>query len=89
MISVSDLLKWADEHAIGRSPSYPRGWVSGKDLQNLSIQVEQNEPLNFYYSIRSNLPEEVYNKYTDTAGNLHWTGTHSGKHVVKAKEGEA
>jgi hypothetical protein len=32
--------------------------------------------------------EEVYDKYTDTAGNLHWTGTHSGKHIVKAEEGE-
>lgn len=30
--------------------------------------------------------EEVYDKYTDTAGNLHWTGTHSGKHIVKADE---
>lgn len=88
MISVEDLRKWADEHAIGRSPSYPRGWVSGKDLQTLSAQVEQNEPLNFYYSIRSNLPEEVYDKLTDTAGNLHWTGTHSGQHIVRAKEGE-
>lgn len=27
--------------------------------------------------------EEVYDKYTDTAGNLHWTGTCSGKHIVK------
>ncbi|MBQ3330822.1 MAG: hypothetical protein IJG87_06555 [Ruminococcus sp.] len=32
--------------------------------------------------------EEVYNKYVDTAGNLRWTGTHSGKHIVKAEEGE-
>lgn len=32
--------------------------------------------------------EEVYDKYTDTAGNLHWTGTHSGKHIVKAEGGE-
>lgn len=58
MISVSDLCKWADEHAIGRSPSFPRGWVSGKDLQMLSVQVEQNEPLNFYYSVGNNLAEE-------------------------------
>lgn len=58
MISVSDLLKWADEHAIGRSPSYPRGWVSGKDLQMLSVLVEQNEPLNFYYSLQSNTAKE-------------------------------
>lgn len=58
MISIEDLRKWADEHAIGRSPSYPRGWISGKDLQMLSVQVEQNEPLNFYYSTRSNMPKE-------------------------------
>ena len=58
MISVSDLRKWADEHAIGRSPSYQRGWISVKDLQMLSVQVEKNEPLNFYYSVRSNLPGE-------------------------------
>lgn len=89
MISVSDLLKWADEHAIGRSPSYPRGWVSGKDLQMLSVQVEQNEPLNFYYSVRSNLPEEVYGIHADTAGNLHWTGTSSGTHIIPTdKEGK-
>lgn len=55
MISVSDLLKWADEHAIGRSPSYPKGWVRGKDLQMLSVSVEQKEPLNFYYSLQSNV----------------------------------
>lgn len=27
--------------------------------------------------------ETVYNRYTDTAGNYHWTGTYSGKHIVK------
>ena len=32
--------------------------------------------------------EEVYGKYTDTAGNLHWTGTKSGEHILKAEEGE-
>ena len=30
--------------------------------------------------------EEVYDKYTDTAGNFHWCGTHSGKHIAKAEE---
>ena len=88
MIPVSDLLKWADEHAIGRSPSYPRGWISAKDLLVLVRLVEAKDPLNFYYSVRSNLPEEVYDKYTDTVGNLHYTGTNSGKHIVKAEEGE-
>ena len=32
--------------------------------------------------------EEVYNKYTDTAGKLHWTGTHSGEHIIPADGGE-
>ena len=32
--------------------------------------------------------EEVYSQYTDTAGNFHWTGTHSGAHTIKAEEGE-
>ena len=27
--------------------------------------------------------EEVYDKYTDTAGNLHWTGTQSGEHKMR------
>ena len=45
-----------EEHAIGRSPSYPRGWVSAKDLLVLARMVEAKDPLNFYYSVRSNLP---------------------------------
>ena len=48
MIPVSDLLKWADEHAIGRSPSYPRGWVSAKDILVLARMVEAKDPLNYY-----------------------------------------
>lgn len=32
--------------------------------------------------------EEVYGQYTDTAGNFHWCGTHSGEHTIKAEEGE-
>lgn len=32
--------------------------------------------------------EEVYGKYTDTAGNFHWCGTHSGEHTVETEEGE-
>lgn len=58
MISVEDLRKWADEHAIGRSASYPRGWVSASDLLVLVRLVEANDPLNFYYSTRSNMPKE-------------------------------
>lgn len=58
MIPVSDLIKWADEHAIGRSPSYPRGWVSAIDLLVLARLAETNDPQNFYYSTRSNMPKE-------------------------------
>lgn len=58
MISVEDLRKWADEHAIGRSASYPRGWVSASDLLVLARLVEANDTLNFYYSTRSNMPKE-------------------------------
>ena len=59
MIPVSDLLKWADEHAIGRSPSYPRGWVYGKDLISLGAEVDREYPLNFYYTTKSNTAKEV------------------------------
>ena len=58
MIPVSDLLKWADEHAIGRSPSHPRGWISAKDLLVLARMAEAREPLNFYYTIQSNTAKE-------------------------------
>ncbi len=32
--------------------------------------------------------EEVYDKYVDTAGNLRWTGTHSGEHIIPKEESE-
>ena len=32
--------------------------------------------------------EEVYGQYTDTAGNFHWCGTHSGEHTIRAEESE-
>lgn len=35
------------------------------------------------------IAEEVYDKRTDTAGNIHWTGTHSGKHIIPASGGDA
>ena len=59
MISVEDLRKWADDHAIGRSPSYPRGWISAKDLLVLVRMVEAKDPLNFYYSTQSNAATEA------------------------------
>ena len=32
--------------------------------------------------------ETVYNRYTDTAGNYHWTGAYSGEHIVRMDNGE-
>lgn len=58
MISVKDLMKWAEEHAIGRSPSQPHGWIEARDLKMLAYQVEQRDPLEYWYSFQNNLPEE-------------------------------
>ena len=55
MISVEDLRKWADEHAIGRSASYPRGWLGADDLRRLALEVERCYPLDFHYSQISNV----------------------------------
>lgn len=54
--------------------------------------VDRHLPVEFMkalYELPTVIPaEEVYGQYTDTAGNLHWTGAHSGEHTVKAEEGE-
>lgn len=44
MIKVSDLIEWAQVHAIGRSVSYPEGWISGAALKNLGELVLKEEP---------------------------------------------
>lgn len=44
MIKVSDLIEWAQVHAIGRSVSYPDGWISGAALKNLGELVLKEEP---------------------------------------------
>ena len=33
MISVNNLIKWARQEAIGRSVSYPDGWIPLKDKE--------------------------------------------------------
>ena len=30
--------------------------------------------------------EEVFAKYEDTAGNLHWHGTETGEHIIKKQD---
>lgn len=67
------------EHDISNADGgacYRRGWDDAVD----AIMV--NAPAVIPAS------EEVYGQYTDTAGNFHWCGTHSGEHKIKAEEGE-
>ena len=47
MIKVSDLIEWAQVHAIGRSTSFPEGWISGAELRNLGELVLKEEPAHF------------------------------------------
>ena len=44
MIKVSDLIEWAQVHAIRRSVSYPDGWISGEDIKSLGALVTMCEP---------------------------------------------
>ena len=55
MISVYDLIAWSMEHAIGRSASYPKGWICASDLMQLAKMVELVHPLEFEYSLISNV----------------------------------
>ena len=48
MIKVEDLMKWANEHAIGRSPSVMKGWIKSDDLFRLAHDVENTFP-NYIY----------------------------------------
>lgn len=56
MISVTDLLFWAEKAAIGRSASQPRGWVSGDALRELADAVKEREPLNYDYRDNPDYP---------------------------------
>ena len=49
MIAVRDILIWAEDHAIGKSSSYPKGWIRGDDLMQLAQAVKDKEPLGLYY----------------------------------------
>ena len=47
MISVKRLMTWCEEHAVGRSPSYPKGWICSADLMELARKVNDCEPLSY------------------------------------------
>lgn len=50
MIKVDDLIEWAGQNAIGRSTSYPNGWIDATTLKKLAEQVERSEPLPYVFS---------------------------------------
>jgi len=58
VISVEDLIKWTNDNAVGRSTSFPKGWIRHEDLRTLSIQVRENYPLDFVYSMQKNTKEK-------------------------------
>ena len=58
MISFDDLVRWATDHATGRSATHWNGWISASDLFALAKQVETMYPLEYHYSLQSNLKEK-------------------------------
>ena len=58
MILVKDLVQWANENAIGRSTSYPNGWISADKLMMLVEQIKHTDPMPFRYSLTNNMPED-------------------------------
>lgn len=56
MISVKDLKAWMADKAIGRSASYPEGWISAEALGTLSEKVAAKDPLNYYYRDNPDYP---------------------------------
>lgn len=57
MIYYDTLMKWATEHAVGRSSSRPRGWIKAEDLKMLALQMEQTDPLEYELSLQNNLED--------------------------------
>lgn len=45
MIKVKDLIKYIKNHAIGRSVTYPDGWIRGDQLLQIANIVKSQEPL--------------------------------------------
>lgn len=56
------------------------------DYQVIATTTRINEYMQLKIDNASTIieAEEVYDKYTDTAGNFHWCGTKSGEHTIKA-----
>ena len=43
-ILVNHLQEWANENAIGRSVSFPLGWIDANALRKLADAIEKKEP---------------------------------------------
>ena len=47
MIKVDDLKQWANQNAIGRSPTCPHGYIKAKDLIALANEIFDAYPNNW------------------------------------------
>lgn len=54
MITVEDLMKWANDHAVGRSISVPKGWIQSEDLIQLAREIERCNPFQWPYQYSPN-----------------------------------
>lgn len=49
MIKVDDLIAWAKDNAVGRSTSYPNGWIEASALKELAWFIDRAEPIPYFY----------------------------------------
>lgn len=85
MIKITDLIEWAQAHAIGRSTSFPEGWISGVELKNLGELVLKDEPAPFagrFVGNRENLIK-AWQDVTTTLLALEGVGQEIPDHVAK------
>ena len=47
MILVDVLIEWAKETSWGKSASYPCGWITSEQLQNLVYEIKKVEPFEY------------------------------------------
>lgn len=47
MILVDNLIEWAKETSYGKSASYPCGWITSEQLQNLVYEIKRVEPFEY------------------------------------------
>lgn len=87
---------------LGERPSWcplvevpPHGrLIEADNLLNTAFKLVDEETFRAFRQIVLDVPtiiqtsEEVYNVYNNTVGNLHWTGTHSGEHIIQLEESE-